>query len=252
MYRIQLEQFEGPLDLLLFFIRRDELDIYDIPIADITEEFLQYVRLLREVDLDTSGDFIFTASLLVNIKARMLLPGQEVDEEGEPIDPRQELVDRLLEYVRYKEATLDLEERRSEREDLFTRGSASEIDLGEEEEPGEKLVDATVFDLISALRRVLTETPDEFYHELEAESYSLEEQMDFLQAALQIRGKASFVGLVMGRSKAFIITTFLAVLELARTRIVKIFLGGEYDDFYLELTRSETPQMEQTPSGQDR
>ena len=108
MYRIRLQEFEGPLDLLLFFIQRDELDIYDIPIAQITDEFLGYVRLIEEIDLDGVADFIYMAALLIHIKARMLLPRPDLDEEGEPIDPRQELVERLLEYVRYKEAAEEL------------------------------------------------------------------------------------------------------------------------------------------------
>jgi segregation and condensation protein A len=235
MYRIRLEQFEGPLDLLLFFIRRDELDIYDIPIADIADEFLEYVRLLREVDLDTSGDFIYMASVLMNIKARMLLPGRDKDEDGEPIDPRRELVERLLEYVRFKEATATLEVRWTERDELFTRGAASDPEKSSEDD-GDRLVDASVFDLVAALRRVLTTAVEEPVHALHAESYTLEEQMDFLRAALKIEQGTSFVSLVTGRSKSFIITTFLAVLELARTKELVILLSGEPDDFHLELS----------------
>ncbi len=244
MYRIRLQQFEGPLDLLLFFIRRDELDIYDIPIADIADEFLDNVRLLKEVDLDTSGDFIYMAAVLMNIKARMLLPGRDIDDEGEPIDPRHELVERLLEYVRFKEATATLEEKWGDRSHLFTRGQASGF-ISDEDENREELVDASVFDLVSALRRVLTTVPDEYIHEIEAESYSLEEQIDFLQAILRIKPKSSFIGLLQGRSKAFIITTFLAVLEMARTNQIEIFLSGETDDFHLSLAEVLTPQPEE-------
>ena len=122
MYRIKLNQFEGPLDLLLFFIRRDELDIYEIPISSIADEFLEYVRLLQEVDLDVAGDFVYFAAVLVNVKARMLLPSPEVNEDGDPIDPRQELVDRLLEYVRFKEASAELHVLADRRAEQFTRG----------------------------------------------------------------------------------------------------------------------------------
>lgn len=243
MYRIRLQQFEGPLDLLLFFIRRDELDIYDIPIGDIADEFLEYVRLLKEVDLDTSGDFLYMASVLVNIKARMLLPGKRKDGEGEPIDPRRELVERLLEYVRFKEATESLETHWDERAGQYTRGMASATE-SPDGELQEELIDATVFDLVSALRRVLTTATEEHIHEVEAESYSLEEQLDFLRAFLTIKSKSSFVELVSGRSKAFIITTFLAVLEMARTGDIDIFLQGEPDDFFIELTHVKTPQPE--------
>lgn len=234
MYRIRLQQFEGPLDLLLFFIRRDELDIYDIPIADIADEFLQYVRYLDEIDLDGAGDFLYMASVLINIKARMLLPSQDVDEEGEPIDPRKELMERLLEYVRFKEASEKLSVQLDQRAEHFTRGRASGA-----EEPGktvsEDLVDATVFDLISALKRVLAQAPDEPLHHIESEEYSVEDQQDFLRETLECGDRSSFMNLVTGRTKSFIISTFLAVLELARVGELDIFIGGDPDDFSVEL-----------------
>ena len=154
MYRIQLQEFEGPLDLLLFFIQRDEIDIFDIPIARITDEYLEYVRLMEEIDLDGVADFIYMAALLINVKVRMLLPRPELDEDGEPIDPRRELVERLLEYMRYKEASEGLAVYHENRANLFTRGAASaQQDLFERAMP-ETLVNTTLFDLISALRRL--------------------------------------------------------------------------------------------------
>lgn len=234
MYRVRLQQFEGPLDLLLFFIRRDELDIYDIPIAGIADEFLEYVRVLEQVDLDGVGDFLYMAALLISIKARMLLPHREVDEEGEPIDPRRELVERLLEYIRFKEAAEELESRYERRQEQYTRGFASD----EEREIGgveERLVEATVFDLIGALRRVLTEAPDEPEHTVIAESYSVEEQQDFLRQNLVAGSRASFVDVVRNRPKSFVIATFLAVLELARMAALAIHVETGADDFYITL-----------------
>lgn len=233
MYRIRLQQFEGPLDLLLFFIRRDELDIYDIPIASIADEFLEYVRVLEEVDLDGVGDFLYMAALLISIKARLLLPHQELGEDGEPLDPRQELVERLLEYVRFKEAAGHLESKFEHRHEQFTRGYASEAIPGIDDQGG-GLVDATVFDLIGALRRVLTEVPDEPQHTVSAESFSMEEQLKFLRDHLGPE-RRSFVKLVGGRSKAFVISTFLAVLELARMAEIEILVESGADDFYLTL-----------------
>ena len=166
MYRVRLQDFEGPLDLLLFFIRRDELDIYDIPIADITDEFLGYVRLMEEIDLDGVAEFIYMAALLISIKARMLLPRPDLDDDGEAIDPRQELVERLLEYMRYKEAAQTLEAKEEQRAELFTRGEASAVALAENA-PEEVLVNTTLFDLIGALRRILTEAPEEPVHAVE-------------------------------------------------------------------------------------
>lgn len=231
-YRVHLQQFEGPLDLLLFFIRRDELDIHDIPIAQITDEFLDYVRLLERVDLDGAGDFLYMAALLISIKARLLLPNPEVDDEGEPMDPRQELVERLLEYVRFKEATDSLAARHEKRLERFTRGTASAFP--KDGVPAEEQwVEATVFDLIGALRRVLSEAADEPTHDILQESYTVEEQQEFLLSQLPPGTRRSFVDLVTGRTKAFIITTFLAVLEAARTHLLLIFVERAADDFYL-------------------
>ncbi len=226
MYRISLEHFEGPLDLLLFFIKRDELDIYDIPIAQIADEFLGYVRLMERVDLDSLGDFIYMASLLISIKARMLLPAQETDEEGEPVDPRRELVERLLEYVRFKEASGKLEQRRTERARRFTRGLVESPRAAYAIDPQETTVDASVYDLVSALRGILAEAPDEKapVHAVERETYSVEEQQGYVLEQIASGAQVAFRELVRRRSKAFVIATFLAVLELARQRYLRLAL----------------------------
>lgn len=234
MYRISLQDFEGPLDLLLFFIRRDELDIFNIPIAQIADEYLEYVRVLENIDLDSVGDFLYMAALLINIKARMLLPKQDLDEEGEPIDPRKELVERLLEYVRYKEASANLSELHEDRSERFTRGRASS-EREHWEDRAEVSYDVSVFDLISALKRILTEAPEEPEHAVAREEYHVEEQQEFILALLEEHKKVSFSSTVGRRSKAFIITTFLAVLELARQQRVWLLLPDEEPvDFYLE------------------
>jgi segregation and condensation protein A len=233
MYSIRLQQFEGPLDLLLFFIRRDELDIYDIPIASIADEFLDYVRLLDQVDLDGVGDFLYMAALLINIKTRMLLPTQDFDDEGEPIDPRRELVERLLEYIRFKEASDALSNAHERRQEQFTRGAALENESAftEAEEP---IADASIFDLVQALRRVLTESDAiEITHEVEAEAWSMEVQQEYLVQALAGGERRSFVELVTGHPRGFIITTFLAVLEMARNGLVSLFVERSALDFYL-------------------
>lgn len=245
MYKIQLQQFEGPLDLLLFFIRRDELDIHDIPIARIADEFLEYVSFMEEVDLDGVGDFLYMAAVLINIKTRLLLPSKEVDDEGEPIDPRAELVERLLEYVRFKEASEKLEDQWEERAKQFTRGAASAVE-DTLLDPQEELVEATVFDLVSALRRVLTEAPDEPVHAIEVESFTVEEQQTFLRAAIGNGRRHSFVEMAQGRSKPFIIATFLAVLEMARTGEIDIFLAGDASDF--EVCKRDIPAIEEAES----
>lgn len=232
MFQVHVDQFEGPLDLLLFFIQRDELDIYDIPIANIADEFLDYVRVLEQIDLDGVGDFLYMAAILINIKARMLLPTTEVDEEGEPVDPRTELVTRLLEYVRYKEAAEHLKEQLSQRSEMFTRGEASApgIEIGQ---GLDSIKQGSVFDLISALKRVLSTAEEETLHDVENESYTIEEQQAFIIERIKGNGSVSFVKMVSRRSKAFIITTFLAVLELARSGSVAIKIVGDALDFEL-------------------
>lgn len=234
MYRVRLEPFEGPLDLLLFFIRRDEIDIHDIPIARIADEFLEVVRTLEQIDLDAAADFIYTAALLIQIKVKMLLPRPELDEDGEPIDPRAELVERLLEYVRYKEAAGHLSGRFEARQRLFIRGQAA--DERQRLEPvSEAPIRASLFDLVSALNRALARVADASAadHEVAHESYSLTEQKAWVLDRIHEAGE-SFVSMVSGRSKPFVIVTFLAVLDLAQRQAVRIVFGADPEDFALE------------------
>ncbi len=250
MYRVQLDHFEGPLDLLLFFIRRDELDIHDIPIARITDEYLEAVRVLEQIDLDAAADFIYTAALLIQIKARMLMPRPELDDEGEPVDPRKELVDRLLEYVRYKEVAGALAGRFEARQRLFTRGEASSERerLGPAED--ELTYRATLFDLVralgAALDRSIEARADDLRHAVARESYALDEQRAWVLAQVA-SGGASFGALVAHRSKAFVIVTFLAVLDLAQRQAVRVVFGLTPEDFALEPA-SDDPAVPAVPT----
>lgn len=247
MYRVQLEQFEGPMDLLLFFIKRDEIDIYDIPIARIADEYLAYVRVLEEIDLDGVGDFIYMAALLINIKARMLLPSQETDEEGEEVDPRRELVERLLEYVRFKEAADQLSMRRDHRQEHFTRGDASR-DRERVEESHDVEVDASVYELVEALGRVLAEEDDEEpVHEVETPTHTVEDQQEFVIRELSRQSRIHFRDLVGGKSRGFIIATFLALLELARQHYLRLDLVGTPVDFVVQ-EREDKPLQPEDPA----
>jgi segregation and condensation protein A len=241
MYRVQLQQFEGPMDLLLFFIKRDEIDIYDIPIAQIADEYLAYVRLLERIDLDGVGDFIYMAALLINIKARMLLPSQEVDEDGEPIDPRQELVERLLEYVRFKEAASQLENEAERRAQHFTRGEAS-AEREELQDNHEPEVADSLYDLITVLGDMLRKAPDEEepIHEVEPHEYSIEEQQRYVFERLDTGRPVSFRTLVYERPKAFIIATFLAVLEMVRQGHLHVLSEAASFDFQLQKREGVT------------
>ena len=235
MHRVHLEPFEGPLDLLLFFIRRDEIDVHDIPIARIADEYLEAVRALEHVDLDAAADFIYTAALLIQIKARMLMPRPELDEEGEPIDPRRELVERLLEYVRYKEAAQGLEGRFEARQRLRTRGQAAD-ERDRLEAPHEVTYRATIFDLVKALGAAVdraAEEAREVRHHVDRESFAIDVQRAWVLGKIR-GGGAAFRSLVARRSKAFVITTFLAVLDLAQRQAVEIVFGLEAEDFAVE------------------
>jgi segregation and condensation protein A len=234
MHQVRLDEFEGPLDLLLFFVRRDELDVHDIPVARIADEYLATVQLAQEVDLDGAADFIYMAALLISIKARLLLPRPELDDDGEPIDPRQELVDRLLEYVRYKEAAERLGERHEARSALFARGHAEPSLEGE----ADVQYRVSVFELVQALRRVLAEAPEEAYHPVERETFSVEEQRGYLQRVLSA-GRTSFVELVSGKSRPFVIATFLAVLDTVQRGAVLLFRGADPGTFFLALPETD-------------
>jgi segregation and condensation protein A len=249
MYRVELQEFEGPMDLLLFFIKRDEIDVYDIPIARIADEYLAYVRVLEEIDLDGVGDFIYMAALLINIKARMLLPSTETDEEGEEVDPRRELVERLLEYVRFKEAADQLATRRERRREHFTRGDAAD-DRERAEEDHDVEVDASVYDLVEALGTMLEEEEEEEtepIHEVEPIEHSVEDQQRYVLDRLETDPQVSFRELVKQQSKGFIIATFLAVLELARQHYLRLQLRDGQSDFVVE-EREEQPLQPEDPA----
>ena len=233
MYRVQLQDFEGPLDLLLFFIQRDELDIHDIPISKITDEYLDYVRVLEQIDLDSVGDFIYMSAQLINIKARMLLPRPEIDEEGEPIDPRRELVNRLLTYMKYKEAAASLTDRFVKRNEYFVRTFG---DQDKDEIVGKQGValQVSVFSLISALQRVLSEVPEVPVMPVYRNQYSIEDQRRFVLEHLAMNDRISFARLVRRRPKHFIIVTFLVLLEMAQQQQVYLMVSPDGDDFILE------------------
>lgn len=238
MYRVQLKNFEGPLDLLLFFIKRDELNIYDIPISHITKEFLDYIRLMEELDLDVASEFIYMASLLMSIKARMMLPVDgEDDEEIDEDDPRYELVQKLLEYKRYKEMASKLAVLDEETRQKYTRGF-TDIDDVEKQASGEALKDVTLFDLMSAFRKVLADIQRQTtYHKVERVSYTIEEQTEYILGRLQLKGRTSFYDICMElKNRAAVVVTFLAVLEMLKEQQINLFV--EEDDstkFFIDL-----------------
>ncbi|MFN1835524.1 ScpA family protein [Balneola sp. MJW-20] len=237
MYRVQLKNFEGPLDLLLFFIKRDELDIYDIPISYITEQFLEYIHLLEELDLDVASEFILMASMLMSIKAKMMLPREDSDtEELDETDPRYELVQRLLEYKRYKEMADKMADIDEETQKRYSRGyfDADEVD---QQATGEALKDVTMFDLIAAFKKVLQDIERKnIVHHVEKVVYSIEDQAEFVLNTLQEKGKQSFRNMMkMLSNRVEIVVTFLAVLEMIKEQQINLFIEEDPTNFYIDL-----------------
>ena len=233
MYKIKLDHFEGPLDLLLFFIRRDELNIYDIPISRITKEFLDYVNLIRSLDLEIAGDFILMASTLMHIKVRMLLP-REIDEKGEEIDPRAELVQALLEYKRYKEMAEELSLLESEQRKLNFRGNYS---ADEKEAPAEYdvlLKNVTIYDLTRAFKKVIDGLKEVPVHNVVKVNVTIDQQIQFILDKLSESGELHFLSLVEGmKDKIRIVVTFIALLEMTKSGNIGIKESPQFNDFVL-------------------
>lgn len=233
MYKIKLDQFEGPLDLLLFFIKRDELNIYDIPISRITSEFLEYVNLIKLMDLEVAGDFILMASTLMHIKVRMLLP-REVDERGEEIDPRADLIKALLEYKKYKEVAEDLTFLESNQRKLSFRGNYSEDEKTSPPEYDILLKNISIYDLAKAFKKVIEGIKPQVVHEIKKINVSLDEQIKFILDKIIEKGEIHFLSLVHGmKEKIRIVITFIALLELAKMERLGIKESPEFNDFVI-------------------
>lgn len=219
-YHVKLEIFEGPLDLLLHLIRKHELDIYDIPIAPITQQYLEYLELMKSLDMEIAGDFLVMASTLTHIKSRMLLPkpeNAEADEDG--VDPRAELVRRLLEYKRFKDAAASLEQREYDWSRVFTREAEATPELPPDDQP--LLFDFHLFDLLAALKDVLARVPDAGI-EITPEAVSITEKISFILSRLEAVDSLLFSDLFdASTTKAHVIATFMALLELIKNRIVR-------------------------------
>jgi segregation and condensation protein A len=233
LYKIKLDQFEGPLDLLLFFIKRDELNIYDIPISKITKEFLEYVNLIKMLDLEVAGDFILMASTLMHIKVRMLLP-REVDEKGEEIDPRAELIQALLEYKRYKEMSEELSFFESNQRKINYRGNFS---ADEKEAPPEYevlLKNVTLFDIAKAFKKAIENIKPEVFHEIKKINITIDEQISYIMNQLDIANELSFIALVESMNeKIRIVITFVALLELTKMGMIGIKESPNFNDFLI-------------------
>lgn len=220
MYTIKLQEFEGPLDLLLFFIKRDELDIYNIPISRITKEFLDYLHYMESLDLEVAGEFLVLAAELMQIKVRMLLPPEPSVQEEE--DPRANLVKRLIEYKRFKEVATDMSKREDGQHKVYARGYLkSDPRITTEEEDENLLRDVSLFDLIASFKFAIERMPKTFVHEIVRLNVTIDEQIDYILAYFSRRSEATFYELVKDmKEKIRILVTFIALLELIRAKKV--------------------------------
>lgn len=233
MFKVRLNQFEGPLDLLLFFIKRDELNIYDIPIARLTKEFLDYVNLIKILDLEVAGDFILMASTLMHIKVRMLLP-REIDEKGEEIDPRADLVKALLEYKRYKEMSEELSFFESAQRKRKFRGNYSEDSSEAPHEYAILLKNVSIYDLAKAFKFAIEQIKEEPVHQVKKLNVSIDEQMDFIESKLKDFPELHFLKLIEDiTEKIRIIVTFIALLEMVKAVRIEIHATKEFNDFII-------------------
>ena len=227
-YPVRLDNFEGPLDLLVHLIRRHEIDIYDIPIALVTEQYLEYLELMQELDLDVAGEFLVMAATLIQIKARMLVPRPEAaEEEADAGDPRDALVQRLLEHEKYKAAAELLHERQTERSAQWTRPDSRVEDIAGQ--PIEREIEVDLFSLLQAFQAVMARARERRPLELPEELVSIERRIEQLQARLSEKEACGFEELFEGdRSRSELVTTFLALLEMVRLKLVRLFQSGPF------------------------
>lgn len=230
---VRLDMFEGPLDLLLHLIKKNRLNITDIPIALITEQYLEYLKLMKVLNLDIAGEYLLMAATLLHIKSRMLLPvSAEGEEEEEGVDPRAELVRRLMEYQQYKEAAAELEGRPLLDRDVFARSAPPEA-----EEPEEEKVEVSLFELLEAFRGVLERANLQTFHEVTLEPITLEEKIQEVLSLLQ-REKRSMVFHTLFpdlSSRRVIVITFLAILELVKMKAIRVFQASTFEPIRVSL-----------------
>jgi segregation and condensation protein A len=237
MYKVQLNNFEGPIDLLLYFIRRDELDIYDIPISEITKEFVRTVEEWKKMHLHVAGDFIVMASTLMRIKAKLLLPRPELDDEGEIIDPRTELIQQLVEYKRFKNAAELLGNLSSERELNFPRQieSSFEEDIQDFEE--NIIINASLYDLAKVFKNAIDNMPVVSQFELSREPVKLEEQKEFILKHFDGDGRLNFSTILSKLdTRMKIVVTFLAILDMVREGLCSLQQNEIFGELELQKT----------------
>lgn len=255
-YQIKLSQFEGPFDLLLFFIERDELDIYNIPINSIIRDFMDYIHSQDSLNIELSSEFILFVSTLMRIKAKMLLPRKDLDEQGNEIDPRQELIDKVLQYKRYKEAAARLAEMEADRILKVRRGNLQkELSMiGEEAGEGTEIQAITLFKLMKTFEKVskrLQERQNKPVHTVVQYNYTMEASREFVLHLLEKQKLVSFEKIFeFCENRIHAIFLFLSMLELIQQKYMTIMVGEGKNNFLLEFNenRTEEEALDNQPS----
>ena len=234
MHKVELDQFQGPLDLLLYFIRRDEIDINDIPIAKITAEYLQIVEDMKSMNLSIAGEFILMAATLMRIKSKMLLPRPDLDDLGEPIDPRTELVQQLIEYKKYKDIADNLSEKWEALSFQHERSLTQSIDDIEEEI--NYLKEVSVFELAKHFKEVMDRAPEINPYEVDLNTLDLSDKKQFILSSFDGRGILSFEHLLKScKSKLEVVITFIALLDLVQQFKIAVFQSSLFEDIEIHL-----------------
>jgi segregation and condensation protein A len=235
-YKIRLDMFEGPLDLLLYLVKKDHLNIYDIPIAQVTQQYLEYINLMQLLDLNIVGEFLVMAATLMQIKSKMLLPAEELTGQEEEEDPRAELIKRLLEYEKFKQIAQNLKEREASQQEVFKRPKNEEVKAASSgpAEDEDKYFEANIFDLINAFSRALKDVPREVFYEVIKDQYTVEQKVHDILHLLLVDSEIKLSNLfAKTKSKMEIIVIFLAILELAKMKEIIAYQKSQFEDIVI-------------------
>ena len=248
-YQIKLEHFEGPFDLLLFFIERDELDIYNIPISKVMTDFLDFIHSQEQLNIELSSEFILFVSTLMRIKARLLLPRKEIDPDGNEIDPRKELVDKILEYKRFKEASLKMAEMEAERLLMVKRGNLQQelTTIGEESGEGTEIQAITMFKLMKAFEKVMArvnERQNKPVHTVVRYNYTMDGSREHMLELVKKEKKVAFEQIFeLCKDRIHALFLFLSLLELSQQRYMTLLIGEGRNNFIVEWNEEREEEV---------
>ncbi|WP_353549232.1 segregation/condensation protein A [Sediminibacterium sp. KACHI17] len=250
-YQIKLDQFEGPFDLLLFFIERDELDIYNIPITKIIQDFLDFIHQGEKLNIELSSEFILFVSTLMRIKARLLLPRKEIDAQGNEIDPRQELIDKILEYKRFKEAAVQMAEMEAMRMLMVKRGNLQKelVEIGEDASEGTEIQNITMFKLMKAFEKVMQRVHDRQnkpVHTVVRYNYTMEGSRDYMLDFVAKEKTVAFEKVFeVCNDRIHAIFLFLSILELTQQKFMKLLVAEGKNNFIVEWNDKREEELKE-------